>query len=150
MRQSLQKSLTWAVILSETSHVFCCVLPTVFSLLGLLAGLGFVVALPPSMIALHEALHHWEVPMIAASGVVLALGWAAQLYGDKLDCHHTGCAHGACAPRKDRAHLVLKIATLLFAVNIAIYGLVHRSGWFAAGPGEALMRSESHTDQHLH
>lgn len=134
MKQSLQKSLNWAVLLSETSHVFCCVLPTVFSLMGLLAGLGVVATLPPSMIALHDILHHWELPMIIASGAVLALGWGATWYSDRIDCHSTGCCHGACAPRKNKAHVILKIATVLFVVNVAVYALIHRSGWIAPAP----------------
>lgn len=134
MKESLQNSLNWAVLLSETSHVFCCVLPTVFSLMGLLAGLGVVATLPPSMIALHDILHHWELPMIIASGAVLALGWGATWYSDRIDCHSTGCCHDACAPRKNKAHVILKIATVLFVVNVAVYALIHRSGWIAPAP----------------
>jgi hypothetical protein len=130
MNSKLQKSLTWAVIASESSHVFCCVFPTLFSVVGLLAGMGMIITLPPGMIALHNLLHEWEVPMILISGVILALGWLAAWHGEKVDCHSTGCAHGACAPRKKRAHLVLKIATVLFVCNVLIYTLVHRSDWF--------------------
>jgi len=130
MNQKIQKSLIWAVILSESSHLFCCVLPTIVSLMGLLAGLGMVATLPAGVLELHEFLHAWEVPMIAMSGVILALGWLAIRYSDKVDCHSTGCVHGACAPRKSRAHLVLKIATVLFIFNVLVYTLVHRSTWF--------------------
>lgn len=130
MNQKVQKSLMWAVILSETSHLFCCVLPTIVSLMGLLAGLGMVVALPTGVLRLHDFLHEWEVPMIAGSGLILALGWLAVRYGDKVDCHSTGCSHDACAPRKSRAHLVLKIATVLFVFNVLVYTVVHRSAWF--------------------
>lgn len=148
MKESLQKSLTWAVILSESTHVFCCVLPTLFSLVGLLAGLGVVAALPPSMIALHEILHRWELPMILASGVVLALGWGATWYSDRIDCHNTGCCHGACAPRKNKAHLILKIATVLFVVNVAVYALIHRSGWLAPVPEAAQVHADGENHSH--
>lgn len=132
MKPSVQKSLIWAVILSESSHVFCCVFPTIFSLLSLLAGLGLVTAMPAFMVRMHETLHAWELPMILASASVLALGWAATLYSDRIDCHHTGCAHGACTPKKSKAHLVLKIATALFVFNVLIYAGVHKSAWFSA------------------
>ncbi len=132
MNDKVQKSIVWAVILSETSHLFCCVLPTIVSLVGLLAGLGIVVALPVGFLELHDFLHVWELPMIVGSGLVLALGWAAVRHGDKVDCHSTGCAHGACIPRKKRAHLVLKIATVLFIFNVLVYAGVHRSEWFNA------------------
>jgi hypothetical protein len=130
MNQKLQKSLLFAVVLSETSHLFCCILPTIVSLMGLLAGLGMVVALPAGVLELHDFLHKWEIPMIAGSGVILALGWLAVCYSDKMDCHSTGCHHGACAPRKSRAHLVLRIATVLFVFNVLVYAVVHRSAWF--------------------
>lgn len=130
MSPKMQKSMMWAVILSETSHLFCCVLPTLVSLVGLLAGLGVVVALPVRFLEIHDFLHAWELPMIIASGVILALGWVMIRHSDKVDCHSTGCAHGACAPKKNAAHLVLKIATVLFVFNVLVYALVHRSAWF--------------------
>jgi len=148
MNDKLQKSLTWAVVLSETSHVFCCIFPTLFSLAGLLAGAGMIIALPPSMIALHEILHEWEVTMIVASGCILALGWAAVYYGEKIDCHSTGCSHGGCAPRRSRAHLVLKIATVLFIFNVIVYLTVHRSGWFDTNP--PLAHGHSHEGHESH
>lgn len=139
MKQAVQKSLTWAVILSETSHIFCCVFPTVFSLLGLLAGLGIVGTIPGFMVTFHEFMHAWEVPMIVLSGVILAIGWAAVWYGDKIDCcHSTGCSHGTCKPRRNRAHLVLKIATLLFVFNVLIYSFIHKADWFNQGAGRQL------------
>ncbi len=143
MANRLLKPLNFAVIASEGMHIFCCVFPTVFSLLGLLAGLGVMAALPPSMIAFHDFMHAWEVPMIVTSGLVLALGWVVVLYTDKMDCHSTGCGHGACAPQKSRAHMVLKIASVLFVVNVAIYAGVHRSDWFASGVGAELMHSQA-------
>lgn len=137
MRQNLSKSLTWAVILSETGHLFCCVFPTVFSILSLLAGFGMVAALPPSMVAFHDMMHHWEVPIIAVSGVILVLGWIADHYSRKMDCHDTGCGHGACAPRKNRAHIVLKIATALFLFNVIVYVTVHRTDFLTSAVEEA-------------
>lgn len=142
MKQYIQKSLSLAVIASEGMHVFCCVLPTLFSLMGLLAGLGVVAALPPSMIAFHDFMHDWEVPMIVASGIILALGWAAVVYSDKVDCHSSGCAHGACAPRKTRAHKILIVASVLFFVNVVIYFGVHRSDWFTEGVGAQMTHSD--------
>lgn len=130
MRQSLQKSLVWTVILSETTHVFCCVFPTIFSLVSLMAGLGFAVAMPASMIVFHNFIHHWELPIIIGSGVVLLLGWVLTWYSDRVDCHHTGCEHGACLPRKGKAHLILKVATILFLFNVVVYFAVHRTTWF--------------------
>lgn len=149
MKQSLQKSLIWAVILSESSHVFCCVFPTLFSVVSLLAGIGVVAVMPTFMVSLHNTLHAWELPMIIVSGSILALGWAAIRYSDKIDCHSTGCAHGACVPKKNKAHLVLKIATILFAFNLFVYGAIHKSTWFTTHIAASVARS--HMDQgHTH
>ncbi len=149
MKQNLSKSLTWAVILSETGHLFCCVFPTIFSLLGLLAGAGLIATLPPSMVAFHEFMHAWEMPIIMMSGLILAFGWLATWYGEKVDCHDTGCAHGACAPTKNRAHLILKIATILFIFNVLIYVAVHRADWFTnlARQEQAKMHSHEHAGE---
>lgn len=121
----LKKSIFWAVVLSETTHLFCCVLPTVVSVMGLLAGAGLVTAMPGFIGDFHDIIHAYEVPLIVISGVVLALGWGLYELSRRIDCHETGCAHGACAPRKDKTLLILSIATTLFTANLAIYWFLH-------------------------
>lgn len=123
--QRIQKTIYAAIVASEASHIFCCVLPTVFSIVSLLAGAGMMV-MPASWVTLHDRLHDWEIPMIMISGVMIALGWGLHAYSKKIDCHDTGCTHGTCAPKKDRTRMVLKIATLLFVINLVIYGVFHR------------------------
>ncbi len=126
--ETLNKHLFWTVILSETTHVFCCVMPTLFSLLSLFVGAGLIAALPPGWQALHDTLHLYEVPLIIFSGAVIALGWGIDLYARRIDCHDTGCGHPPCKPVKKRAHIVMKIATVLFVCNLIIYFLFHRGG----------------------
>lgn len=124
--ERLNKHLFWTVILSETTHVFCCVLPTLFSLASLLVGAGLIAALPPGWEAFHERMHNYEVPLILFSGVVIGFGWLVDWYARRIDCHDTGCGHPPCKPVKRRAHVVLKIATLLFVCNLIIYFFFHR------------------------
>lgn len=124
--QRLQKSILAAVVLSEISHVFCCVLPILFSVFSLLAGLGVVGVMPQIFTSIHEAMHAYEVPMIIASGFVLFVGWGLYFVSQKLDCHDTGCGHGPCEPRKKNAHIILKIATILFMINVSVYTVFHR------------------------
>lgn len=123
--QRIQKALGWAILASETSHVFCCVLPTLAGVFSLLSGLGVIGIMPAGIMEFHEIMHHWEVPMIVASGVILALGWAIYAVSVRLDCHDTGCVHGACAPNKNRTAQILKIATVLFVVNTTIWLAFH-------------------------
>ncbi len=98
--QRLQKSILAAVVLSEISHVFCCVLPILFSVISLLVGLGVVGVMPQIFTEIHDVMHAYEVPMIIVSGMVLFVGWGLYFVSQKLDCHDTGCGHGPCEPRK--------------------------------------------------
>ncbi len=124
--QKIQRTLNIAIILSETSHVFCCVLPTLVSLASLLAGIGVIGSLPVGMLVVHDFLHAWELPIIIGSGIVIALGWALQNYSRQVDCHDTGCGHGPCGPKKKKSSTLLKVATLLFVVNVLVYSVFHR------------------------
>lgn len=144
--------MSWAVLVSECSHVFCCVLPTVFSILSVLVGLGLVGAVPVWMDALHHVMHDWEVPIILFSGLVVLAGWALHLYSQKLDCHDTGCVHGGCAPKKNRNLTILKIATVLFVVNVTIYMVFHRGlETFGVTEPAALHAHHDHThNDHAH
>lgn len=126
--ERMQKSIFWAIIVTETSHLFCCVLPTLFSLLSFLAGVGLITAMPAGLAELHHFIHRWEIPLIIFSGVTIALGWAIDMMGQRVDCHDTGCVHEPCGTRKNKAHKVLIVASVLFAFNIVIYFAFHQ-GW---------------------
>ncbi|MCB1556261.1 MAG: hypothetical protein KDJ15_03005 [Alphaproteobacteria bacterium] len=115
--ERIQSFLHWSLLVTLSSHVFCCVLPTVVSLAGLAAGLGVTSGMLEGLSTLHEALHHAERPLLAFSAVMLATGWSVYLYSRKIDCHNTGCVHAPCAPRKKCAGGILALATALFALN---------------------------------
>lgn len=123
--ERVQKSLALAILASETSHIFCCVLPTLFSLISLATGLGLIAAMPPGLEFVHAVMHEWELPMIALSGAIVLLGWGVHYLAIKLDCHDTGCMHGPCAPKKRKAGAILKIASVLFVVNVTVYLFFH-------------------------
>jgi len=120
-----QKALHVGIIMTEISHVFCCVLPLVFSLAGLLAGLGLVILLPDWLNGLHDAMHGFELATIIAAGVMLILGWAVHFYSVHNDCHEHGCSHQPCGPRKKAASKLLKAGTLLFVLNIIVFFFFH-------------------------
>ena len=126
--QNIQKWLTRVIIASEASHIFCCVLPTVFSIASLLAGLGMISAMPGWLDGVHGVMHDWEVPMIIMAAVVIALGWGLHWLSLKLDTHSEHCHHGGCDSKKKskNANLILKIATVLFLVNVSVYFGLHR------------------------
>lgn len=124
--KKMQGMFSWVVILSECSHVFCCVLPSLFSVFTLLVGIGMVSALPIWMESMHEFLHGYEIPLMVFSGVVVLIGWALNYISNKIDCHDTGCGHGTCSTKKKKSERILMIATVLFLANITIYMLVHK------------------------
>lgn len=124
--QKLQKIINATAIATETSHIFCCVLPTIFSLLSLLVGLGVIGAVPASVTYFHDLIHDWEIPIIVLSGVVITFGWWLHDYASKMDCASMGPAHEVCESRKNTSAKVLKIATVLFVINVSVYFLVHR------------------------
>ncbi len=123
--KNLQNVMSSVVIVSEVGHVFCCVLPTIFSLATVLVGLGVLGAMPVWMNGMHDVMHDWEIPIILMSGFILVLGWGLHVISERLDCHDTGCGHGSCEPKKKKTLSVLKIATALFVINVAIYVSVH-------------------------
>jgi hypothetical protein len=113
----IHKALHWVVIFSMASHIFCCVLPTIVSMVGLVAALGFLSSYLPVLDFLHEELHIYEIPIVIGSGLILALGWGAHYVSEHMDCHDTGCHHGSCQPQKKRVTKILLLATSLFLFN---------------------------------
>ena len=124
--ERMQKSIFWAILVTETSHLFCCVLPTVFSLVSFLASAGLVASMPTGLQVFHDMIHRWEIPLIIFSGFTIALGWAIDMMARRVDCHDTGCVHEPCGTRKNKAHKVLIIATALFCFNVIIYLVFHQ------------------------
>lgn len=123
--QKLQKSMAGAIILSEISHVFCCGLPSVFAVLSLLSGLGMVTIMPSALEHIHHVLHHYEIPMIVVSGLILISGYVLHYISEKLNCVDTGCHHPPCEPKKVRTDKVLIVATVLYLVNLVVYVVFH-------------------------
>ena len=139
MTEKKQDKIFWAILATETSHVFCCVLPTLFSLLSLLTVFGVAITIPGWLDHLHGFMHQYEVHAIIVSALAVAIGWVFHYYSIKNDCHDHGCHHKPCGPRKRTASKILKIATLLLAFNLMIYFGFHR--------GDAI---EKHSEAHAY
>lgn len=101
-----------------------------------------IASMPVVMVQVHDFIHDWEMPIIIASGLILMAGWGLALYSRKVDCHDKGCCHGACAPKKSKANLILIIATALFAFNVTVYLLAHRSNIIQHGVEKHLHHGE--------
>lgn len=142
----LQGLFSWVVVFSELSHIFCCVLPSVFSIMTVLVGIGVLGAVPVWMDGMHEAMHDWEIPIIVGSGTVLMFGWIVHFISKRIDCHESGCGHGPCAPKKQKMSIILKIATFLFVMNVIIYATVHVTHDQARH--DSALSGEHHEDAH--
>jgi len=120
--ENLRRHFGWAVLVSELGHVFCCVLPTIFTALSFAANIGLIGMAPSWMLAIHEKIHHFEVPIIGFSGVILVMGWAALCATRKVECNDEGCEHG-----KTENGNIMVIATILFVANLLIYTVIHKN-----------------------
>jgi hypothetical protein len=142
--QKRQNAILWAVIVSETSHIFCCVLPTLFTVLAMLASVG-VFVMPAGLVAFHDVMHAWELPIIIGSGVILALGWIVHRHTLKGgDCDAPGCQHhpDPAHPKRSKTHMILIAATVLFCVNVTVYMVFHRG--MGIGPGGMMEHAHDH------
>lgn len=125
--EKIKRGLFWSVVASETIHIFCCVLPTIFSILSLMAGFGLIATMPSAINIAHETIHEYEIPMIITSAIILLFGWAVYIYSKHVHCEQEGtCCHGSCEPKKDRTQIFMIVATILFVVNVSIYFSFHR------------------------
>lgn len=150
--ERLQNKFMWAVLLSETTHIFCCVLPSAVSIMSLMANVGLMSAVPGGLDRLHDMIHNYEIPLIIFSGIMLALGWALHVIARRLDCRSTGCAHEPCGPTKKRSLRIMQIATILFAANLTIYSVFHLNDPLHThhGHDHAHEQHNSHSAVHEH
>tara|TARA_B100001750_G_scaffold208182_1_gene186972 strand:- start:73 stop:525 length:453 start_codon:yes stop_codon:yes gene_type:complete len=146
--QKFQKTIYSTLIASESIHIFCCGLPTLFSILSVLAGFGIIAGMPGFIDHIHTVIHSYELPVIAMSGFILFIGWGLYIYSKKLDCHsETSCAHGPCEPKKDRTRMFLFAATILFVGNAFVYMIFHRGmdAHFHDGKSHDIVQYHEHT-----
>jgi hypothetical protein len=124
----LQRSLLWAVLLAESTHVFCCVLPTLVTVMALMASVGAMAQLPAFILDIHDLLHAYEIPVIIFSGLTLLLGWGVYGLARRIECQKDHCEphETTCAPAKNNTHVVLMVASVLFLVNVTVYWTLHR------------------------
>lgn len=121
------RSFGWAVLVSELGHVFCCVLPTVFTILSFAANIGLVGEAPGFLMALHEQMHHYEIPIIVFSGGMVAMGWGVFWLARKLAPQAENCSNAGCCKQQCHNRNILIIASLLFVMNVAIFAFVHKN-----------------------
>lgn len=149
--EKIKKSLFVGMIASESIHIFCCVLPTIFSVLSLLAGFGLIATMPGFIEDAHHIIHDYEIFIMSMSCAILIIGWGLYLYSRKINCATDGnCAHKPCGPKKDRTRVFMTIATILFLCNILVYFTIHRQQDLEAYQSRVVVESEYHDDHAEH
>lgn len=123
--ERLQGIINIVAVTSEISHFFCCGIPILFSIFSLIMSLGLSASMPMGLDHLHHIMHDYERPMMMVSAVIILLAWALHYVAYRIDCHSTGCGHGACSPKKKRSATILIVATVLFAINVSAYFAIH-------------------------
>jgi len=115
----VQQISTTAIMLAEFSHIACCGLPIFVAIMSA----GSQVGLGGAFTLFHEHIHHYELVILAGSGLLLALGLGLHYASYQINCRTTGCegSHGDCAPKKFRVGWVFTIALVLYAVNLTVY-----------------------------
>ena len=125
--EKLQRNIALAIIMAESTHIFCCVIPTIVTLISLLSSVGVISQVPVLLLDFHEVLHAYEIPIILFSGAMLGLGWALYTISRRVECQKDHCEphETVCAPQKNNSYTVLLIATAIFTINIVVYSVVH-------------------------
>ncbi len=138
--EKIRKGLMAAILLSEVSHLFCCVLPVLAAVASLLVGAGF---LPALAWPLHDLIHRYEVPLIVFSAVIIAAGWGVYLLALRTDCQALGHHEAHCHKVTRKTRTVLVIGTALFLFNLAVYLFLHRELGILEPPGAPAPAHES-------
>jgi len=119
--ERVQKVSNWIVMLSALSHFFCCVLPSLSSIIGLGASFGFISTSLPYF----EWFHDNEREILIFSAVALAISAVAQIISWRIDCRNSGCHHDKCEPKKKISFKIFTIAVVLFLINLTIHLVYH-------------------------
>lgn len=106
-----KKAVKIGIIASILPHLFCCVLPIVLSIIGLVA---------PDF-AHSKIMPEWAEPwLFAFSAAMLVLSWVLVVRECRCECDH---CHG------DHSHhtskVILAVITVLFIISTVLHIMVH-------------------------
>ena len=108
------------VVLTGLSHIFCCGLPVLVSVLGVSSALGVVGVTT----VWEDYLHEWETEILVFSGIMLLVGIFLQFISYKLDCiENAGCQHEPCQPKKKTWFYILLAAVVVYLINVSVFFL---------------------------
>ena len=112
----IHKFANAAVIAAGLSHVFCCVLPAVLSILSI----STVFGASTTTVLNFEWFEAIEEQVLIFSGVVLFISGLAQLVSWRVKCNASVCCHEPCEKRKNWAMRLFIFATVIYLFNLIV------------------------------
>ena len=105
------KAVKLGIIATVLPHVFCCGLPMVLAIIGLVT---------PDAAHFH-LLPHWMEPwLFVFSGLMLVLSWFLVLRDCRCSCEHCGPSHTHRTSR-----IFLAIITVVFVFSLLLHIMSH-------------------------
>ena len=102
------RAVTMGIIAGILPHLFCCVLPVVLGIIGMVA---------PEMISDIEIIpEHAEIWVFIFSGLMLILSWVMLYYHKKCNCDHCDATHHHRIQR-----IILTVITILTVAGITMH-----------------------------
>ena len=105
------KAVKFGIVASLLPHVFCCGLPIVLSVIGLVA---------PDAAHFHIIPHALEPWIFVLSGLMLMLSWVMVLGDCSCDCDNCAGAH----PHRVQK-IILGVVTIAFVISVALHIVAH-------------------------
>ena len=103
------------IILGSIMHIFCCGLPLLLSFTSLATVFG-ISSLTIFEIEWFEAVEGY---VLIISGVMLLMTFIIDRYSKQLDCSENEfCTHPPCGEKKNTYSYILRIAIILYFINI--------------------------------
>lgn len=114
----LKSFSTFFVILGSVMHLFCCGLPFLLSITSLATAIG-ISSLEIFNVEWFEQIENY---LLVIMGVMLGLTYFVNRYSKRLDCQENDlCTHPPCDEKKDISGYFLRIATVLYVLNILLF-----------------------------
>lgn len=125
--QNMRRTFYWTILASELSHIFCCVLPVLLSLISIFSLYGAMNAVPGFIWSAHDFMHHWEPVILVVSALLLLSGWGLWAQQKQVSHPTHSCQTSNCDEAKSlrKMRLMLLVTSGLFAVNFSVYALIH-------------------------
>lgn len=104
------RAVKFGLVATIAPHIFCCGLPMVLAIVGLVA---------PDAAHFHIIPHEWEPFLFIFSGAMLVLSWWMLWHDCECDCEK-------CGKKSHRTQkIILSVITVLFIISLILHMISH-------------------------